>query len=195
MASVLPVVLFCLLFQAASAITMDLCMLDTNNMTKWMNSSYELMIEPGYYRMNTVYNVTISGIDSSVSVSLSAAVYNSSFGTWTDGSKNCSGIMDYRNMSTVNMWTSPENMSATVMFRAYVKNSTEFYLLTKSLMTPEYQTTMPPVNTTYNNTMAPNTTTTAATTTRNGSGSFQPLGAFAITLMVLLSATTKQLLL
>lgn len=173
-----------------------------------MTSSY-ITISPEYYTPSTMYNVTISGLDSAMDVSLSASVGNASFGYWENNSTDCSGILNLETTTAMYKWSSPEDLSANVTFKAYVQNSTDLNSYYTMLLTRETMITTTPMAysstspMTYNSTsMADNATTgyyhmttqNPKTTTPSGSASFQPLGAFALTSMVLLFATAKPLL-
>ncbi|XP_078055311.1 uncharacterized protein LOC144480032 [Mustelus asterias] len=137
MASVLPVLLFCLLLQHTPAYSENLCMFPNGR----TGNLFNLTVDSTDYLPNKTYHVTIFGTHVQVEVALSAVVNGSSFGTWTGNSANCSGILETRNVTKTNMWTSPADMSVNVTISAYVKTSDGTFLLT-ALLSSKQMTSM-----------------------------------------------------
>ncbi|XP_072350789.1 uncharacterized protein [Scyliorhinus torazame] len=129
MASVLPVLLFCLFLQCIPTYSESPCMIANGTSA----DQFDLTVDPGAYMPNTEYNVTISGIETQVRVALSAVMNGSSFGSWMDNSSMCQGIYENRNTSMKYVWTSPGYPANNVKIRAYVKVSNKTYFLQYNL--------------------------------------------------------------
>ncbi|XP_038635273.1 secreted protein C-like [Scyliorhinus canicula] len=125
MASVLPVLLFCLLLQCTPTYSESPCMIANGT----SSSQFNLTVDPSVYMPNTEYNVSISGIQTQVRVALSAVMNGSSIGSWMDNSSMCQGIDENRETSMKYVWTSPGYPANDVKIGAYVKASNETYFL------------------------------------------------------------------
>ncbi|XP_067827106.1 uncharacterized protein [Heptranchias perlo] len=121
MASVLPVLLFCLFLHCLPTYRGELCMLSSTNGT---NNSFSLMVMPEYFKPDMTYNVSISGPESVVTVALSASYKYKAVGEWANNSPNCSGVAGKRNLTLTEKWISPSNNNNTdieIKFRAYIQ--------------------------------------------------------------------------
>ncbi|XP_051896074.1 placenta-expressed transcript 1 protein-like [Pristis pectinata] len=132
MASILPVLLLGLFLQCTPSYSKHPCMLEN----AVGEGNFNVTVSPHYYKPNTTYNVTTSGMGSKVAVTLTAYMNGSSIGTWENENENvtnCAGVTREGSLPITERWTSPNDIASYVNFRACIMMGNATYCHNKTI--------------------------------------------------------------